>query len=82
MKRLQGFDYHEPISLGEATRILVAAGDGARVLAGGTDLIVDMKTGRMGPSAVISLKRILGLAGIEAVAGGTSDWCPDEGDRH
>ncbi len=71
MKRLRGFDYHEPISLGEATRILLAAGDGARVLAGGTDLIVDMKTGRMCPSAVVNLKHIAGLTGIEAVAGGT-----------
>jgi carbon-monoxide dehydrogenase medium subunit len=41
------------------------------VLAGGTDLIVDMKTGRMRPSAVVNLKRISGLTGIEAGAGGT-----------
>lgn len=71
MKRLRGFDYHEPASLGEATRILETAGDGARVLAGGTDLIVDMKTGRMRPSTVVNLKRIPGLTGVEAVAGGT-----------
>ncbi len=71
MKRLRGFDYHEPVSLAEATRILVAAGDGARVLAGGTDLVVDMKTGQMRPSTIVNLKRIPGLTGIEAVADGT-----------
>jgi carbon-monoxide dehydrogenase medium subunit len=70
VKRLRGFDYYEPASLGEATRILAAAGDGAQVLAGGTDLIVDMKMERMRPSAVVNLKRIPGLTGIEAVAGG------------
>lgn len=70
MKRLRGFDYHEPASLGEATRILAAAGDSAQVLAGGTDLIVDMKTGRMRPSVVVNLKRIPGLSGTEAVADG------------
>lgn len=70
MKRLRGFDYYEPNSLGEATRVLVAAGEGARVLAGGTDLVVDMKTGRMRPSTVVNLKRIPGLAGVEAVSGG------------
>ena len=71
MKRLRAFDYHEPVSIGEATRILAAARDGARVLAGGTDLIVDMKTGRLRPSVVVNLKRIPGLTGIETVAGGT-----------
>lgn len=71
MKRLRAFDYHEPVSLGEATRILVAARDGARVLAGGTDLVVDMKTGRMRPSTVVNLKRIPGLTGIETATGGS-----------
>lgn len=71
MKRLRGFNYHEPASLGEAIRILAAAGRGARVLAGGTDLVVDMKTGRMRPSTVVNLKRIPSLTGIEAVSGGT-----------
>lgn len=66
MKRLRGFDYHEPVSLEDAVRILAEADDGARVLAGGTDLIVDMKTGRLRPSTVVNLKRIPGLQGVEA----------------
>ena len=71
MKRLREFAYHEPVSLDEAVRLLAAAGDGARILAGGTDLIVDMKTGRMRPSTVVNLKQIPGLAGVEDDEGGT-----------
>jgi carbon-monoxide dehydrogenase medium subunit len=71
VKRLREFDYHEPATLTEAIEILRAAGDEARVLAGGTDLVVDMKTGRMRPTTVVNLKRIPGLAGIEPVEAGT-----------
>lgn len=71
MKRLREFAYHEPVTLGEAVQILAAAGDGARVLAGGTDLIVDMKTGRMRPSTIVNLKRIPGLTGVDDDEGGT-----------
>ena len=71
MKRLRQFDYFEPTSLGEATRILAEAGPDARVLAGGTDLIVDMKTGRMRPSTIVNLKRMPSLSGIEDANGST-----------
>ena len=71
MKRLREFEYHEPTSLDEASRILAEAETDARVLAGGTDLVVDMKTGRMRPSTVVNLKRIPGLAEIEDVDGAT-----------
>ncbi len=71
MKRLRSFAYHEPTTLREAIEALAAAGDQAQVLAGGTDLIVDMKIERIRPSAVVNLKRIPGLDGIESIAGGT-----------
>jgi len=71
MKRLREFTYHEPATLTEAVRILIEEGADARVIAGGTDLVVDMKTGRVRPSAVVNLKGIPGLGGIEAVEGGT-----------
>ena len=58
MKRLRSFAYHEPATLGEAVAALAAAGEHARVLAGGTDLVVDMKTGRFRPTVVVNLKRI------------------------
>ncbi len=71
MKRLREFEYYEPASLDEAVQLLSTAGDGARVLAGGTDLVVDMKTGRMRPSTVVNLKGISGLSGVEDDGGGT-----------
>jgi carbon-monoxide dehydrogenase medium subunit len=71
MKRLQRFSYTEPTTLAEAVAALAAGGDGARSLAGGTDLVVDMKTERVLPTTVVNLKRIPGLSGIEAVDGGT-----------
>lgn len=71
MKRLREFDYYEPTSLDEASRILAEAESDARVLAGGTDLVVDMKTGRMRPSTVVNLKRIPDLTRIEDVDGAT-----------
>ena len=71
MKRLREFEYFEPSSIPEAVQILSAAGDGARVLAGGTDLVVDMKMGRMRPSTVVNLKGIPDLSGVEDDEGGT-----------
>lgn len=71
VKRLRSFNYFEPTSLGEAVRILAEAEPDARVLAGGTDLIVDMKSGRMRPSTVVNLKRIPDLAGIQDADGAT-----------
>lgn len=71
MKRLKNFAYHEPSTLDEAIATLVAGGDDARVLAGGTDLIVDMKIERLPTSAVVNLKRIPGLSGIDDTGLGT-----------
>lgn len=65
MKRLKEFAYHEPTSLADAIAVLAHGGETARVLAGGTDLIVDMKIERLPTTAVVNIKRIPGLTGIE-----------------
>lgn len=70
MNRLRPFTLHQPTSVEEAVRLLAAAGGAARLLAGGTDLLVDMKLGRARPPALVNLKRIDGLGRIERVAGG------------
>jgi len=57
-----------PQSIDEAIRILGA--DGAKPLSGGTDLIVQMRSGRNRPSAIVDLKKIPGLVGIEETADG------------
>jgi len=61
--------YHSPQSVEQAIALL-AADPGARVLAGGTDLIVQMRAGRIAPSAVVDVKRIAGLIGVRARDGG------------
>ncbi len=60
--------FHAPGTVDEVVGLL--AGDPqARVLAGGTDLIVQMRSGRIAPSAVIDLKRIGGMSGVRVEAG-------------
>lgn len=55
--------FHAPGTVDDAIALL--AGDPqARVLAGGTDLIVQMRSGRFTPSSIVDLKRIGGMAGI------------------
>lgn len=73
MNRLRPFTLHQPTSVEEAVRLLAGAGAGsaACVLAGGTDLLIDMKLGRARPALVVNLKRIGGLDRIEPSAGGT-----------
>lgn len=61
-------DYVSAKTIDEAVAALASAGEGARLLAGGTDLLVQMRTGRVKPAAIIDLKRIPGLTEIEETA--------------
>jgi carbon-monoxide dehydrogenase medium subunit len=54
----------------EVVAALVEHGGGARLLAGGTDLIVRMRTGHTQPRVVIDLKRVAGLSADIADAEG------------
>ncbi len=55
------YEYYEPRSLDEAIKLLDKLGSKAKVLAGGTDLIVSMKKREVEPKYIINLKRIPGL---------------------
>ena len=55
--------YHAPDTIDEAVRLLLASPD-AYPLAGGTDLIVQMRSGRIAPSAIVDIKRIAGMSGV------------------
>ncbi len=55
-------DYHSVISIDEATRILSDEGPGARIIAGATDLMLEMERGvRKGIHTLIDVTRIKGL---------------------
>jgi carbon-monoxide dehydrogenase medium subunit len=66
---LAQLDYQAPSSVEDAVRALAAVPT-ARVLAGGTDLIVQMRAGRAKPAAIIDLKRIPGAIGVRRDADG------------
>ena len=61
---MKKFDYCQPESLQEAYRLMEKGKGGAKYVAGGTDLIVNIKKGVIQPNALISLKRIKELTGI------------------
>ncbi|MBS7638401.1 xanthine dehydrogenase family protein subunit M [Candidatus Bathyarchaeota archaeon] len=64
------FEYHSPSSLGEALTILSRYGSEARILAGGTDLLVDMKQRLIEPRHLVDIKRIPELKLLGGDAGG------------
>jgi carbon-monoxide dehydrogenase medium subunit len=64
MGSLQGFEYAEPTSLEEAFAIL-RRNEGARILAGGTDLVLGMRERKFEPRIVVNIKRIQGLDRIQ-----------------
>ena len=58
---LPKFDYQVPKSLREASSLLDEFGAKAKILAGGTDLLVNLKRKTISPEQVISLNKIKGL---------------------
>ena len=61
---LPSFDFEAPPSLADACALVTEAGEEARVMAGGTDLLVKMKRGTVAPRLVVSLSRIDALRRI------------------
>ncbi|MBM4331568.1 MAG: xanthine dehydrogenase family protein subunit M [Deltaproteobacteria bacterium] len=55
---MKTFHYYEPSALEEALDILHQYGARAKVLAGGTDLVVQMKQGKIKPEAIINLTKL------------------------
>jgi carbon-monoxide dehydrogenase medium subunit len=64
--------YEAPRSVDEAVAVLAKHGAAARVLAGGTDLLVQMRSGAKKPAAVVDVKRIAELTAISLDAKGAT----------
>jgi CO/xanthine dehydrogenase FAD-binding subunit len=68
---LHGFSYAAPRTEAELLGLLAERGARAKLLAGGTDLLVNIRAGIAAPELVIDAKRVEGYAGI--------GWNPAEG---
>ena len=66
MLLLPKFDYEEPKSLREALRIFSELQGKAKVIAGGTDLLVNMKKRTVVPGCLVSLRRVGSLHQVES----------------
>jgi CO/xanthine dehydrogenase FAD-binding subunit len=64
IRRLPKFEYHTPASLPAALDLLNSYGSNAKLLAGGTDLLLAMKRRTTAPPHLINLKGIKDLSGI------------------
>ena len=60
---MHSFRYERPATVAEATSLLAASSGRARVLAGGTDLVVALRAG-LAPELVVDVKRIPELGSI------------------
>jgi len=71
---MKKFTYLVPKTLDEAVSLHQSHGDGAMYVAGGTDVMVKVKSGKIAPDYLISLKHIVGQAQLRVN--------PDTGELH
>ena len=67
--RLPWFDYRAPRSIAEAAKILAGEGPAAMLIAGGTDLLPNMKRRHQTPRVLVSLKSIEAMKAISNGSG-------------
>jgi len=56
--------YTAPTTVDDAVKALASAAGLAKVMSGGTDLLVQLKSGRLKPEIIVDTKRIPGMIGI------------------
>ena len=71
MMRLPWFEHRTPASVREAARILAGEGPNAMLIAGGTDLLPNMKRRHQAPKVLVSLRGLLKTNGASLGAGFT-----------
>src|SRR6266704_307421 len=71
MMRLPWFGFHSPKTISDAAKILAAEGPQAMLIAGGTDLLPNMKRRHQTPVTLVSLRRIEALKKMSNGSGST-----------
>ena len=62
---MRDFDFLQPASVQEASRMLADLGEDCRVMAGGTALMLVMRQRMLNPSHVIAVDQIAAMQGID-----------------
>jgi len=62
--------YAAPATIPDAIKLLSGASGLAKVLSGGTDLLVQLRSGRVKPELIVDTKKLPGIMGIREVNGG------------
>jgi carbon-monoxide dehydrogenase medium subunit len=69
VRDVSGFEYHQPASVGDAVALAARFREEGRFLAGGTDLLVQIRRGALAPRHVIGLQAVAGLRGLHVNGG-------------
>ena len=67
---MSSLSYAAPTSVNEAVGILAGAQGLAKIMSGGTDLLVQLRSGRTKPDIIVDTKKIPGIMVIKEVDGG------------